>query len=156
MGHDRRGVELGRIVKSVSLDEQTAAIADNIGNFSKFVRGRLIAYDNTTKATAIQTLEHNAPRTIRTPASTTIDEGVKVCFPFHMTGCCVLCWPDGPPMRGGWLEWSAGIKEGLIHAPKPKGEGWHDGEVEIDPKKPKSMPPELGFWERLLDRFKES
>ena len=150
---------MGRIVKSVSLDEQTAHIADNLGNFSKFVRGRLIAYDNTTKATAIQTLEHNAPRTIRTPTATSIDDGIKVCFPFHLTGCCVLCWPDGPPTRGGWLEWSAGIKEGLIHAPKPKGEGWLDFDSEHDediPTKKKKKPPKHGFWKGVLNRFKES
>ena len=150
---------MGRIVKSVSLDEQTAHIADNIGNFSKFVRGRLVAYDNTTKATAIQILEHNAPRTIHTPNSTKFGEGVKVCFPFSDTGCCVLCWPDGPPTRGAWFEWSAGIKQGLIHAPKPSGEGWHDGEIEIDPPKKSKTPSKAnrGFWAKLGRRwFKES
>lgn len=147
-------------MKSVSLDEQTAHIADNIGNFSKFVRVRLIQYDNTTKATAIQVLEHNAPRILHTPNSTKFGEGVKVCFPFSDTGCCVLCWPDGPPTRGAWYEWSDGIKGGLIHAPKPEGEGWHDGEVEIDPpKKKKQSKPKRrsGFWSILNGRwFKES
>ena len=153
---------MGRIVKSVSLDEQTADIADNIGNFSKFVRGRLIAYDNTTKATAIQILEHNAPRTIRTPTATNIDDGLKVCFPFHVSGCCVLCWPDGPPTRGAWLEWSASIKKGLIHAPKPKGEGWIDFDDEHDedtpPKKAKKSLSTLGGWRGRIARrwLKES
>jgi len=147
---------MGRIVKSVSLDEQTAHIADNIGNFSKFVRGRLVAYDNTTKATAIQILEHNAPRSIRTPNP---DLFVDVCFPFHLTGCCVLCWPDGPPTRGAWLEWTATIKTGMIHASKPTGEGWHDGEIEIDPFKKSKTPSKAnrGFLAKLGRRwFKES
>jgi len=146
---------MGRIVKSVALDEQTAPIADNIGNFSKWVRGRLIAYDNMTKATAIQILDHNAPRSIRTPNP---DLSVEVCFPFHLSGCCVLCWPDGPPTRGAWLEWTATIKTGMIHAPKPTGEGWHDGEVEIDaPKKKKSIAT-LGGWRGRIARrwLKES
>ena len=147
---------MGRIVKSVSLDEQTAAIADNIGNFSKFVRSRLIQYDNTTKATAIQILEHNAPRTIRSPNP---DLFVEVCFPFHLSGCCILCWPDGPPTRGAWLEWTAAIKTGLIHAPQPHGEGWHDGQLEIDhPKKSKTPTKEnKRFWAKWGRRWwKES
>jgi len=143
---------MGRIVKSVSLDEQTARIADNLGNFSKFVRGRLIAYDNTTKATAIQMLEHNSPRILHTPDSTKFGDGVKVCFPFAASGCCILCWPDGPPTRGAWFEWSNCIKLGEIHAAKPQGEGWHDGEVEIEKKTKKA--PKRGFWYRLW--FKES
>ena len=142
---------MGRIVKSVSLDEQTAHIADNIGNFSKFVRNRLIAYDNTTKATAIQILEHNAPRSIRTPNP---DLFVEVCFPFHVSGCCVLCWPDGPPTRGAWLEWTATIKTGMIHAAKPKGGGWIDLDGEHDedipPKKTKRPSnANSGFWAKL-------
>lgn len=150
---------MGRIVKSVSLDEQTAHIADNIGNFSKFVRGRLIAYDNTTKATAIQTLEHNAPRFIHYGRGNG-DLSVEVCFPFHLTGCCVLCWPDGPPTRGAWLEWTATIKTGMIHASKPTGEGWHDGEVEIDTLKleQKKSISTLGGWRGRIARrwLKES
>ena len=146
-------------MKSVSLDEQTAAIADNIGNFSKFVRGRLIEYDNTTKATAIQILEHNAPRTIRANGNLS----VAVCFPFHLSGCCILCWPDGPPTRGAWLEWTATIKTGTIHAPKPRGEGWHDGKIQLEANPPKARSitekktkkaPSRGFWARLW--FKES
>ncbi len=153
---------MGRIVKSVSLDEQTADIADNLGNFSKFVRGRLIAYDNTTKANAIQILEHNAPRVIHTPDSTQFGDGVKVCFPFHITGCCALCWPDGPPTRGEWFEWSAGIKQGVIHAPKPKGGGWHDFDGEHDediPLKKSKTPSKENkrFWAKWGRRwFKES
>jgi len=146
---------LSRIVKSVSLDEQTDRIASNIGNFSKFVRSRLIEYDNATKATAIQAVEHNAPRFIHYGRGNS-DLSVEVCFPFHLSGCCVLCWPDGPPTRGAWLEWTATIKTGMIHAPKPTGEGWHDGEVEIEPpKKKKAFKPRFWVgWYR--NRFKES
>ena len=149
---------MGRIVKSVSLDEQTAHIADNIGNFSKFVRVRLIQYDNKTKAEAIQILEHNAPRILHTPNSTKFGEGVEVCFPFQNTGCCALCWPDGPPTRGAWYEWSDTIRDGLIHAPKPEGVGWHELEIEIDPPKPKTpSKANRGFWAKLGRRwFKES
>jgi len=146
----------------VALDEQTAPIADNIGNFSKWVRGRLIAYDNTTKAAAIQILEHNAPRTLHTPDSTKFGEGVKVCFPFSEGGCCVLCWPDGPPTRGAWFEWSHSIREGMIHTPKPEGGGWHFDEIDngtaMISRKKKSKPKRRsGFWSILNRRwFKES
>jgi hypothetical protein len=74
---------------SVSLDPETAEIADRIGNFSAFVRDCLRRWNAYDLGIHLQ------------PERAEIDLGKK-CFPRHKKGCCKLCWPDGPPSHDDW------------------------------------------------------
>ena len=69
---------------SVALDEETYAISRRVGNFSEFVRECLRRWN------AFDLGEHVWP--------TETDK----CYPFSRKGCCILCWPDGPPEKGDW------------------------------------------------------
>ena len=73
---------------SVALDEETYAISRRVGNFSEFVREclrRWNAYDTNTH--------------IRVKSG--ID--ARKCYPKDKKGCCILCWPNGPPLHEDWL-----------------------------------------------------
>ena len=74
---------------SISLDQETEAIAERIGNLSGFVRDCLRRWNAYDLAEHIQ------------PERAEIHLGKK-CFPRHSRGCCVLCWPDGAPRAEDW------------------------------------------------------
>ena len=69
---------------SVALDEETYAISRRVGNFSEFVRECLRRWN------AFDLGEHVWP--------TETDK----CYPYSKKGCCILCWPDGPPPNEDW------------------------------------------------------
>ena len=69
---------------SINLDDETAEIAKRLGNRSEFVRECLRRWN------AWDTKAHVHP---------TISDK---CFPLSRKGCCVLCWPDGPPDLPEW------------------------------------------------------
>ena len=69
---------------SINLDNETAEIAKRLGNRSEFVRECLSRWN------AWDTKAHVHP---------TISDK---CFPLTRKGCCVLCWPDGPPDLPEW------------------------------------------------------
>ena len=74
---------------SISLDPETYEIADRVGNLSAFVR------DSLRRWNAYDLGEHIQPERADIPLG-------KKCFPRHAKGCCVLCWPDGPPRVEDW------------------------------------------------------
>lgn len=69
---------------SINLDDETSEIAKRLGNRSEFVRECLRRWN------AWDTKAHVHP--------TETDK----CFPFSKKGCCILCWPDGPPEKDAW------------------------------------------------------
>ena len=69
---------------SINLDDETSEIAKRLGNRSEFVRECLRRWN------AWDTKAHVHP---------TISDK---CFPLSRKGCCVLCWPDGPPDLPEW------------------------------------------------------
>ena len=73
--------------KTISLDAQTAIIAERMPNFSQFVRNCLRRQARMDKKKA--GLEHIAPQSARNWG----DTGDK-CNPRHMKGRCFLCWGD--------------------------------------------------------------
>ena len=75
---------------SVSLDEETHAIAKRMGNFSAFVRDCLRRWNAYDTGTHIQ------------QESRAVQDGKK-CYPRHRKGCCVICWPDGAPHHDDWM-----------------------------------------------------
>jgi hypothetical protein len=86
---------MGKIVKSVSLDPETDAIAGMIPNFSRFVRNCLRRYHAT----------------LITPICRT-DEAHIVggyCIP-SAKRLCLACWPNGPPDYPDWKSFGRSIK----------------------------------------------
>lgn len=71
-------------IKSVSLDELTVDLAARTGNFSQWIRGKLIEEFSGD-------LDHKSPESQRDWLST------GKCNPMAVIGCCPLCWPDGIP-----------------------------------------------------------
>lgn len=80
-----------RIVKSVSLDEETSPIAESLPNFSHFVRECLLRHA-ITDAT-----ECNLPKPERFKGR---------CNPLNAKNCFV-CWPNGNPPKDAVKQWSA-------------------------------------------------
>jgi len=144
---------MSRIIRSCSLDRRTDDIAEGIPNFSKWVRGQLIAHDHERRATAAKARTHpkNAQRKI---GMGSLSEPVEICWPFSKEGCCVICWPDGPPSEVAWREWSRDIRFGR-QPPKPEGEGWFDGDIDeeisqCDSEPEKAEIEKKGRFKRLL------
>jgi len=141
-----------RIIRSCCLDRRTDDIAEGIPNFSKWVRGQLIARDGQIRATAAQARTHpkNANRQIGLGH---IDEPIEICWPFSKEGCCVICWPDGPPNESAWREWSSDVKAGRSPT-LPDGEGWFEGDIDdfsqVDSEPEKVEIEKKGRFKRLL------
>ena len=75
--------------KTISLDEHTAAIADRLPNFSRFVRQCLIkhAAEASEKDTVGFAVSHIAPVEARVWG-----EDRDKCNPMHRDGTCAACW----------------------------------------------------------------
>ncbi len=80
-----------RIIKSVSLDEESAAIADTLPNFSHFVRECLYrqAINDATECDQPKTERFNGRCNGLTPQQ------------------CFICWPKGKPPRSAIKQWSS-------------------------------------------------
>lgn len=74
-----------KIPKTITLDEQTAIIAERIGNFSGWVRQKL----RTHAMVQAREAAHVAPETGRVHG----DDKNK-CNPRHKSGKCAVCWGD--------------------------------------------------------------
>jgi hypothetical protein len=89
---------------SINLDDETAEIAKRLGNRSEFVRECLRRWN------AWDTGTHVHP--------TTSDK----CFPNSRKGCCIICWPDGPPPLDDWkyyLESGGRVVTGKTNSGNP-------------------------------------
>lgn len=73
--------------KTISLDEQTAIIADRLPNFSAFVRSALLKHARMDAKK--KPLKHVAPETGRVWG----DDRDK-CNPRHSKGLCKICWSE--------------------------------------------------------------
>ena len=82
---------MSSVVKSVALDEQTAAIAESLPNFSHFVRECL--YRHATMFHAECTKEKSW-------------RGTDRCNPL-IQPTCWSCWPNGAPPLSAVKQWSA-------------------------------------------------
>jgi len=83
---------LSSIIKSISLDPQTAELASRIPNFSRFVRECLIRHHYTKEGINIQCMRE--------------DDESQLCNPYStVKGRCVSCWPAGPPPNPAWSSY---------------------------------------------------
>ena len=73
--------------KTISLDEDTAKIADRLPNFSRFVRQALLKHASSARAT--KGSDHVAHPTARIWG-----ESKDKCNPRHKNGRCALCWGE--------------------------------------------------------------
>lgn len=85
-------------IKTVALDAQTAEIANNIGNFSQWVRLQLLVYGEHMGGEIHLTENQNWIYRISDPTPgggvIIIFEAVtSKCNPFHKKGRCMICWP---------------------------------------------------------------
>ena len=80
-----------RIIKSVSLDEDSAKIADTLPNFSHFVRECLYrqALQKATECHQPKMERFNGRCNGLTPEN------------------CFICWPNGKPSKDAVRQWSA-------------------------------------------------
>jgi len=140
---------LSRIIRSCSLDRRTDEIAEGIPNFSKWVRGQLIAHDSQRRAIPAKARSH--PKGASRIIGLELAEPIEICWPFSSHGCCVICWPDGPPQHVAWMEWKRDVKAGR-NPPHPEGEGWFEGEIEEIPESrdPGKPVEKKGRFKRLL------
>ncbi len=116
-----------KVVKSISLNEDTAPLAAAKVNFSAWVRKALLdeAAQSRRKRPDGGKGQHIAMR-----------PSMGVCWPFHGDGCCNLCWPDGPPTEEGWRtlmdDHAASRNLSPLGYAKnlPEGQGWLSEEEE--------------------------
>ena len=73
--------------KTISLDAQTALIAERMPNFSQFVRNSLIKHARIEKKKGH--IGH-----IAAPNARVWGEKKDKCNPKHKNGSCVECWGD--------------------------------------------------------------
>ena len=111
-----------KVVKSISLNEDTAPLAAEKVNFSAWVRKALL--DEAAQSRRKKPDGGNDHHIAMKPA-------VGVCWPFHDNGCCHLCWPDGPPSETDWMELLSATTE-KRYMSQPEGQGWlSEGEEAI-------------------------
>jgi len=90
------------IIKSISLDPQTAQLAQNVPNFSRFVRECLI--------------RHHLSKGGEWGLCKREDEESKLCLPMKKPRC-LKCWPAGPPPGEAWTAY---VRKPLTHDPYGK------------------------------------
>jgi len=73
--------------KTISLDAQTALIAERLPNFSGFVRNQLRKYAREEKKKA-------AFAHVAAPEARIWGDQANKCNPRHKNGKCMVCWSD--------------------------------------------------------------
>ena len=98
----QRGGLMASIIKSISLDLKTAAIAKRVPNFSKFVRECLLRWDAIQRSPdcPVERLGHPLTGNHCVPAPTRI---------------CLKHWPDGVPRMEDWREFRNMIEFDRFH-----------------------------------------
>lgn len=116
-----------KVVKSISLNEETAPLANSKVNFSAWVRKKLLDEESVRRRKSPEVFDENSHVAFR--------ESLGVCWPFHSSGCCPNCWPDGPPTEADWRKFMhpedfGGFNREFEKPPLPGGQGWLSDEEE--------------------------
>jgi len=80
---------MGSKHKTISLDDDTAKIADRLPNFSRFVRQCLVRYASEASIAPIDGDKHLH---IAPEAARVWGETKDKCNPLHKNGRCAICW----------------------------------------------------------------
>jgi len=102
------------IIKSVSLDEETAILADEKTNFSKFVRNALRR--DLGRILKPGSADHVTPAKDRLEPCPYFGEIKLLCNPIGAIRC-VKCWPDGTPDSEAWLAYLNAIRSPMAARP---------------------------------------
>ena len=137
-------------ITSISLDEETAKIASNLGNRSAFMRECLRRWN------ALETSTHIHPTV--TPK----------CYPSSKAGLCQICWPHGAPPHEAWLYY---VQTGGRVFDEHGNISHHDyatdwiedqarknatPQFSIEGIEPSTPPPEtLPWWRRMISGFRK-
>lgn len=93
---------MGRVIKTISLDEMTAKLAENIPNFSAWIRQQLIIESIAQGGQTLHMVEKEQRQFSMKLPTDSFDgfgrrrmEVVKLhkCNPYHKSGVCHSCWP---------------------------------------------------------------
>ena len=113
---------MGREVKTISLDATTAEIAENIPNFSQWVRMQLLMHHILEGGEPIHVVPAKKNRNYKLqipvsrdgfgrPVMETYD--TKRCNPHHKKGTCSACWPPHLTLEAHILEIAKLFRIGL-------------------------------------------
>jgi len=131
---------------SVALDEETYAISRKVGNFSEFVRECLRRWN------AYETGTHIQPQR---------PDGRK-CYPRSKKGCCVLCWPHGPPFHNDWMFYQEQFRMHQTSATEFIEARAREANIseafpipkETTFKKSRKAPPKVGFFSSIREKIR--
>lgn len=121
---------MGREVKTISLDKTTAEIAENIGNFSQWVRQQLLMHHLLETGEPIHISQAKTHRNYKVTIPTHRDSfgrpvmavyNTKRCNPHNTKGRCTVCWPNHLSIEEHILEIARLYQEG-IKDPLAEGE----------------------------------
>jgi len=100
---------MGREVKTISLDSMTAKLAEDIPNFSQWVRQQLIMEHIAQGGESLHTVrEEDRKFSLRVPTNEKDSFGrrkvefieLNMCNPYHKKGTCQTCWPPVLSVEG--------------------------------------------------------
>ena len=103
-----------KIVKSISLDERTAPIADEKSNFSAWVREKLLNEIAYTIPCTFFTVHHLDRRGVQIQEDYYTEDGQKmkrkvvteeICNGMKRPHC-ITCYPEGPPEQEDWRHYT--------------------------------------------------
>tara|TARA_B100000029_G_scaffold469127_1_gene506742 strand:- start:724 stop:1131 length:408 start_codon:yes stop_codon:yes gene_type:complete len=114
-----------KVVKSISLDEQTSILASSKNNFSAWVREQLLAEVAHTIPCSYFSDIHQICNGMRKP---------------H----CITCYPEGPPTREDWLAFvSEEITQEELQEKALETWSWRT-QLKTEPKNVEDAPQPLG------------
>ena len=122
---------MGREVKTISLDSTTAKIAENIPNFSEWVRTQLLMMHVLDGGEPIHIQTVKSMRSYMVDIPTHRDHfgrpvleryNTKRCNPKHVKGKCVVCWPPHLSVEEHTLEIARLVQQGILD-PLCEGDG---------------------------------
>lgn len=100
---------MGRVVKTISLDEMTAKLAANIPNFSAWIRQQLLIEHIAQGGETLHVVEESLRGFGMMMPTGDIDgfgrrkmERIMIpkCNPYHKNGTCLTCWPPHHTVEG--------------------------------------------------------
>ena len=114
---------MARVIKTISLDKVTAQIAENVPNFSEWVRTQLLMHHTLEggEPIHIQPIRSLRNFTVQIPVARD-DFGrpiiesydTKRCNPHHAKGRCPVCWPPHLSIEEHTLEIARLYREGIL------------------------------------------
>ena len=97
---------MARRITTISLDDEAYEQAKLVGNLSQFVR--LALQEESNKLANVPVDYHNNFR-----------EHLNICYPYHPSGYCGICWPNGRPTKNQFRDWNISFQQALRAGKNP-------------------------------------